>query len=77
MSNEPEKITISTEFIRLDALLKFTGSAGTGGEAKYMVQSGQVELNGEICVQRTKKIYPGDRISVNGGGSFLVQGETS
>lgn len=77
MNKEPEKITITTEFIRLDSLLKFTDAAGTGGEAKYLVQNGQVQLNGETCLQRTKKLYPGDQISVNGEVSFLVQGEAS
>lgn len=70
-----EKITITTEFIKLDALLKFAGAALTGGEAKEMVQSGQVSVNGEICTMRGKKIRPGDRVSVNGSELEVVLGE--
>ncbi len=70
-----EKITITTEFIKLDALLKFAGAALTGGEAKEMVQSGQVSVNGERCTMRGKKIRPGDRVSVNGNELEVILGE--
>ena len=53
-------ITIDTEFIRLDALLKLGGAFETGGQAKVAIQSGQVSVNGEICTQRGKKMRPGD-----------------
>lgn len=56
-----EKICIDGDFIRLDALLKFGGIAQTGGQAKVLVQSGQIKVNGEICTQRGKKMRPGDR----------------
>ncbi|NLJ30322.1 MAG: RNA-binding S4 domain-containing protein [Clostridiales bacterium] len=56
-----EKITIETEFIRLDALLKLAGAVGTGGMAKLAVQDGQVRVNGETCTMRGKKLRPGDR----------------
>lgn len=55
-----EKITIDTEFIRLDALLKLSGATVTGGQAKLMIQNGEVLVNGEICTMRGKKIRPGD-----------------
>ncbi len=58
-----EKITINTEFIKLDSLLKFAALVGTGGEAKYVIYEGMVSVNGEVCTQRGKKIYPGDRVS--------------
>lgn len=58
-----EKIEITTEFIKLDALLKFAALTGTGGEAKYVITEGMVKVNGETCTQRGKKIYPGDRVS--------------
>lgn len=57
-----EKITINTEFIKLDSLLKFAALVGTGGEAKYVIAEGMVSVNGEVCTQRGKKIYPGDRV---------------
>lgn len=56
-----EKISIRTEFIRLDALLKLAGAFDTGGQAKFAVQNGQVLVNGEICTMRGKKLRPGDR----------------
>ena len=69
-----EKITINTEFIKLDAFLKFCGEAGTGGEAKLMVAQGKVEVNGETCTMRGKKLYPGDFVSAP-GGKYMVDGE--
>ena len=56
-----EIITINEEFIKLDNLLKFSGLAQTGGEAKVLIQSGQVLVNGEICTMRGKKMRDGDK----------------
>ena len=61
-----EHIKINTEFIRLDALLKFAGLAETGGEAKLMIQEGEVKVNGEPCTMRGKKLRPGDRAELDG-----------
>lgn len=61
-----EHIKINTEFIKLDALLKFAGAAETGGEAKLAVQNGEVKVNGEICTMRGKKLRPGDRVELPG-----------
>ena len=47
---------IHTPFIRLDALLKLTGLAETGGQAKWMVLEGQVKVGGEVCLQRGRKL---------------------
>ncbi|MCL2342420.1 MAG: RNA-binding S4 domain-containing protein [Firmicutes bacterium] len=58
--------TISTPSIKLDALLKYAGFCGTGGEAKTVIQGGRVLVNGAVCVQRGKKIIPGDRVSLGG-----------
>lgn len=58
-----EKIEISTDFIKLDSLLKFAALCGTGGEAKYCIAEGMVKVNGEVCTQRGKKIYPGDIVT--------------
>lgn len=60
------KITIKPPYIKLDALLKFSGAAETGGKAKELVAAGQVKVNGETCTMRGKKIVPGDRVSVGG-----------
>lgn len=59
-----EIIEITTEFIRLDALLKFSGLAETGGDAKLMVLDGECSVNGEICTQRGKKLRDGDRVTL-------------
>ncbi|MBR6394931.1 MAG: RNA-binding S4 domain-containing protein [Ruminococcus sp.] len=60
------RIKITTEFIKLDALLKFASMVGSGGEAKQLIQDGQVLVNGEVCTMRGKKIRPGDRVSLDG-----------
>ena len=56
------KISIHTEFIKLDALLKFANLCATGGEAKKAVQEGLVKVNGEVCTMRGRKIRPGDTV---------------
>ncbi|MBQ7094030.1 MAG: RNA-binding S4 domain-containing protein [Clostridia bacterium] len=58
------KISISTEFIKLDALLKFVNLVSSGGEAKILIADGQVSVNGEVCLMRGKKIRPGDTVSL-------------
>ena len=55
------KIKISDDFIRLDTLLKLAGITETGGQAKFIIQNGEVRLNGEICTMRGKKVYSGDK----------------
>lgn len=50
-----DRIIIHTEFIKLDALLKYAGLCETGGEAKSVVQEGLVCVNGEACTMRGKK----------------------
>lgn len=60
-----EKIVIDTEFIRLDALLKLGGAVDTGGRAKFVVQNGEVKVNGEICTMRGKKMRNGDKAEYN------------
>lgn len=55
-----EKIAIETEYIKLDALLKYAALVGTGGEAKQVINDGMVLVNGEVCTMRGKKIRPGD-----------------
>ena len=59
-----ETIKISTEFIKLDQLLKFANAAPTGGIAKEMVQDGVVSVNGSECRMRGKKIHPGDVVTI-------------
>lgn len=61
-----ETITIETEFIKLDALLKFAVLTATGGEAKQVITDGMVAVNGETCTMRGKKIRPGDTVTFAG-----------
>jgi ribosome-associated protein len=61
-----EKIIINEEFIRLDNLMKFSGMCNSGGRAKFLIQNGEVLLNGEVCTMRGKKIRPGDTVTYNG-----------
>ena len=66
-----DEIHITTEFIKLDAFLKFAGVAGTGGEAKMLINEGRIEVNGEVCTQRGKKLYPGDVVMCPDGLKFV------
>ena len=61
-----ENIIITTEFIKLQDLLKFANMVGTGGEAKIIIQEGEVKVNGEVCTMRGKKIRPGDIVELDG-----------
>ena len=61
-----EKIIINEEYIRLDNLMKYSGMCNSGGRAKFLIQGGEVKLNGEVCTMRGKKIRPGDIIEYNG-----------
>lgn len=63
MTNYNNIIKIYTEYIELAAFLKFAGLCETGGEAKILIKSGNVLLNGEICVQRGRKLKKGDEVS--------------
>ena len=61
-----ETVTITTEFIKLQDLMKFANLTSSGGEAKVLIQEGEVSVNGEVCLQRGKKIRPGDTVSFQG-----------
>ena len=53
-------LVITTPFIKLDAALKFSGIAETGGHAKILVEEGRIRVNGAPCLARGKKLYAGD-----------------
>lgn len=65
-------VSITTEFIKLEALLKLANLVGTGGEAKMLIQDGQAFVNGEVCTMRGKKLRPGDTVQFQ-GQEILVQ----
>lgn len=58
--------------IRLDQFLKWAGVSGTGGQAKYIIQSGMVKINGEKSESRGKMLSDGDIVEVRDLGSFRV-----
>jgi ribosome-associated protein len=60
------EISITTEYIKLQDLLKLASLTATGGEAKLAIQDGGVSVNGEVCTMRGKKLRPGDRVSFHG-----------
>ncbi len=70
MAKETIQVKITTEFIKLDSLLKFAGLCDTGGFAKELVQQGAVSVNGEVCTMRGKKIRSGDVVAVD---RFVVE----
>ena len=63
---EKATVQIRTEFIKLQDLLKFAAAVSTGGEAKILIQEGDVTVNGEVCTMRGKKIRPGDVVEADG-----------
>ena len=67
-SIKPKKtvsVPLEGEFIRLDDVLKTAGAVNTGGHAKIVIQDGEVKLNGEVCIQRGKKLHAGDKAEFN------------
>ncbi len=70
---EMKRIPITTEYIKLEALLKLSGVADTGGQAKTMIQNGEVTVNGEPCLMRGKKLRPGDRAELGGDVALVVE----
>ena len=60
------EIIITTEFIKLQDLLKFENLVESGGMAKEIIQNGEVMVNGEVCTMRGKKIRPGDDVLFEG-----------
>ena len=71
-----QRIVITTEYIKLDSLLKFAGVCDTGGEAKNLIADGCVYVNGEVCLQRGKKLRSGDSVSFNGDDTVIeIAGE--
>lgn len=68
-------VHISTEYITLDAFLKWVGVAGTGGHAKTLIASNVVKVNGETESRRGRKLRPGDSVALTGAGQWLIARE--
>ena len=66
------KLPISTEYIKLQDAMKLANVVMSGGEAKVLIQDGQVLVNGETCLMRGKKLRPGDTFSF-GNVNYRIQ----
>lgn len=71
-----EEIQIRTEYIKLDALLKYAALVPSGGEAKSVITEGLVKVNGEVCTMRGKKLRGGDRVEYDGQSVLVVSDES-
>jgi ribosome-associated protein len=71
-----QEIKIKTPVIHLDQLLKWANVVASGGEAKQLIQGGQVSVNGQIETRRSVKLGPGDIVSMNNGPKFIVGRES-
>ncbi len=69
-----EKIPIHTEYIKLEQLLKLSGSCAMGSEAKAAIAEGKAKVNGEVCLMRGKKLRPGDEVEFD-RKKFIVEAE--
>ncbi len=69
---EFKEIKIKEDFIKLDSALKFSSLVGTGGIAKMVILDGLVKVNGEVCLQRGKKLRKGDRVEFDGEGFVII-----
>lgn len=72
-----EEITIFTDYIKLDSFMKLSNFVETGGEAKYVIADGLVRVNGAVCKQRGKKLYPGDIVIFDGNDIRIVADDGS
>ena len=68
------EIEIYSDFIKLDAFLKYCGAVGTGGEAKLRIAAGEVSVNGEPCTQRGRKLRAGDAVRFEDEDYAVKQG---
>ena len=64
--NNAQPVCIQTEFIKLEAALKYANAVSTGGEAKVVILEEQVKVNGEVCTMRGKKLREGDKFTFDG-----------
>ena len=71
-----EEIPIRTEFIKLQDFLKFANAVETGGMAKNVILEEEVQVNGEVCTMRGKKLYPGDHFGFDGDTYLICIHET-
>ena len=68
-----EIINLREDFIKLGQALKAAGFAENGVDAKYMIQDGEVKVNGEVEIRRGRKLYDGDIVSFEGNEIKIVK----
>ena len=61
-SEEPVSVCIETDYIKLESFLKLANAVSSGGMAKNFIQNGEVQVNGEVCTARGRKLYAGDSV---------------
>ena len=66
------EIEITTEYIKLDQFLKLAAVVQTGGQAKMMIADGMIKVNGEVSIQRGKKIRKNDIVEIKDYDKFIV-----
>ncbi|HBB29322.1 MAG TPA: S4 domain-containing protein YaaA [Clostridiales bacterium] len=71
-----EKISINTEYIKLDQFLKYANIVESGGVAKIVIQDGLVKVNGEVCTQRGKKIRVNDTVEFENSKFIVIEEES-
>lgn len=72
--HQKETVKINSDFIQLQAFLKFKGICETGGQAKEFIQDGIIRVNGEICTARGKKLRNGDVVTAF-ATDYLIENE--
>ena len=73
LSQEPISISITTEFIKLQDFMKVANVCESGVMAKTFIQNEQVQVNGEVCTQRGKKLRPGETVCLMGNTWLVAQ----
>ena len=68
-----ETIHIKDDFIKLGQALKLAGLVDSGVDAKFVIQDGLVKVNGQVELQRGKKLYDGDIVSFDGTDIKIVK----
>lgn len=68
----PQDVPIGPDGIRLGQLLKFVNAVETGGEVKWLLESGEVSVNGKVVVQRGTQLQRGDVVAAHGSSWRLT-----
>lgn len=74
MNEKIEEVRLQTPFITLGAFLKWISVVPTGGQAKELIRRGQIKVNGEIVLERGRKLRAGDEVEVPGWGIYRLRG---